>query len=163
QRGKVRPVDCEEGPMKRPPLSPRARNMRGLVLAAIATFATLQLAFGQVPEDRSDYELPGEGGFPEGIAYHEPSGSFFVSGAGSGGVYRVDLASGEASAFVEPGTRGSFTTIGLEVEGDQLWVAGGGSGEVLVYDVTTGEQVAAYSTPEAEARFMNDVVVTSRG
>src|SRR5690606_41800047 len=81
QRGKVRPVDCEEGPMKRPPLSPRAHNMRGLVLAAIATFATLQLAFGQVPEDRSDYELPGEGVFPEGIAYHEPSGSFFVSGA----------------------------------------------------------------------------------
>lgn len=121
------------------------------------------VALAQVPDDRTNYELPGDGVFPEGIAHHEPSGTFFVSGAGSGGIYRVDLETGETTPFLEPGSRGPFTTIGLAVSGGQLWVAGGNSGQLLVYDIETAEQVGSYSTPEAEARFLNDVVVTARG
>lgn len=133
-----------------------------IAVLVVALFA-LQVAFAQVPDDRTEYELPGEGVFPEGIAYHEPSGSFFVSGAGSGGIYRVDMESGEATTFVEPGTRTSFTTIGLAVSGDQLWVAGGNSGEVLIYDVSSGDLIGTYTTPAADARFLNDVVITQRG
>lgn len=146
--------------MMTPPQTTRLRRLGAVVLTA---FVAWHVAFGQVPADRTDYELPGEGVFPEGIAYHEPSGSFFVSGAGSGGIYRVDLESGEVTTFVEPGTRSSFSTIGMDVSGDQLWVAGGSSGEVLIYDVGSGERIGAYTTPQADARFLNDVVVTQRG
>ncbi len=118
----------------------------------------------QVPDGTTEYALPGDAVFPEGIAVHEPSGTFFVSGAGSGGIYRVDLATGEATEFVAAGTRQQFTTIGLDVDDQgRLWVAGGGSGEVLVYDVESGEQLATFTTPEADAMFLNDVIVTDLG
>jgi Cu-Zn family superoxide dismutase len=118
----------------------------------------------EVPEGTTEYELPGDAVFPEGIAVHESSGTFFVSGAGSGGIYRVDIATGEATEFVAAGTRPQFTTIGLDVDDrGRLWVAGGGSGEVLVYDVESGEQLATFTTPEADARFLNDVIVTGMG
>lgn len=122
-----------------------------------------QVAFAQVPDDRTEYELPGDGVFPEGVTFHEPSGTFFVSGAGSGGIYRVDVASGEATEFLPAGSRNPFTTIGMAATEGQLWVAGGNSGQVIVYDIASGEQLALYSTPEAEALFLNDVVVTDLG
>src|SRR5690606_6408149 len=138
-----------------------------MTLTALAAllFGGVQVVMAQamVPEDRTEYELPNDGLFPEGIAVDEASGSFFVSGAAAGGIYRVDMATGEASEFLAPGTRDSFTTIGMSVADGQLWVAGGGSGEVLVFDTATGEQLATFTTPAAEALFLNDVVVTSSG
>ena len=135
------------------------------VLAVIAAFAML-LASAQpaVPSERTEYELPNDGLFPEGIAVHEASGSFFVSAAGAGGILRVDLATGEVSEFAALGSRATFTTIGMDVDAEgRLWVAGGGSGEVLVFDTTSGEQVATFTTPDAPALFMNDVIVTESG
>lgn len=144
----------------------------GSLLVALASLSTSalvslsQTAYSQVqvPAERTEYELPNDGLFPEGIAVDEASGSFFVSGAGAGGIYRVDLETGEASEFLAPGSRAGFTTIGMAVDdAGHLWVAGGGSGEVLVYDVATGDQVATFTTPVAQARFLNDVVVTAAG
>lgn len=138
-------------------------SFRWLSALCIIASVSWQAAFAQGPSDHTDYALPGEGIFPEGIAVHEPSGTFFVSGAGSGGIYQVDIETGEAAVFLEPGIREAFTTIGLAVSGGQLWVAGGNSGQVLVYDIDSGERLGLYSTPEADARFLNDVVVTERG
>ena len=134
-----------------------------LCVALLLGLLGWQLAFAQVPEGVTEYELPGDGVFPEGVAYHEASGTFFVSGAGSGGIYRVDVASGEVSEFLAPGTRQTFTTIGLATTADQLWVAGGNSGEIVFFDIESGEQAGSYTTPEADARFLNDVVVTELG
>src|SRR5690606_29428691 len=128
----------------------------------IALFA-ITVSVAQVLDERTEYDLPGDGVFTEGIAYDEASGDFFVSGAGSGGIYRVDLESGEVTNFLEPGTRSQFTTIGLAATEGQLWVAGGNSGEVLVFDIESGEQSGMYSTPQADSLFLNDVVVTSSG
>ena len=68
---------------------PRTLVVRLIALLVLAAFGW-QAALAQVPADRTEYELPGEGVFPEGIAYHEPSNSIFVSGAGSGGIYQVN-------------------------------------------------------------------------
>jgi len=141
---------------------PRTLQLR-LVAFALIAFLGWQVGLAQVPAERTEYELPGEGVFPEGIAYHEPSGTFFVSGAGSGGIYRVNVETGEVTAFLEPGSRDPFTTIGLAVSGDQLWVAGGNSGEIVVFNIDTGERLALYSTPAADAKFLNDVVTTDLG
>lgn len=135
-----------------------------IVVLTLATLLLAAFALAQVPADRTAYELPGDGVFPEGIAYHEGSNSAFVSGAGSGGIYRIDLASGEVSEFLPAGTRAGFTTIGLTTDDQgRLWVAGGGSGSVLVYDIASGDEIAVLQTPEVEATFINDVVVAPNG
>src|SRR5690606_36474958 len=146
-------------------LTPARWPARGALLVVLASTALVTAALAQqVPEGTTEYALPGDAVFPEGIAVHEPSETIFVSGAGSGGIYRVDLATGEASEFLPAGTRPQFTTIGMDVDDEgRLWVAGGGSGEVLVFDVETGEQLAAFTTPDAPAMFLNDVVVTASG
>lgn len=133
----------------------------------LATLLLAALAFAQVPADRTAYELPGEGTFPEGIAYAADLGAFFVTGAGSGAVYRVDAASGEVATVLAPGSRAGFTTIGATVDGTTLWVAGGASGELLRFDGADGGPFDAptrtYGSPAADATFFNDVRVAPDG
>lgn len=137
----------------------------GKIMLLVALAAALgAIAWAQVPAGTTEYELPGDAVFPEGIAVDEAKGVFYVSGAGSGGIYQVDIATGEATELVPAGTRGQFMTIGMDVDDQgRLWVAGGGSGEVLVYDTETGEPMATFTTPQGPAMFLNDVVVTAGG
>lgn len=139
-------------------------------IALLALLLALPVGGAQVPEDRTAYPLPGEGTFPEGIAYAPDLGAFFVTGAGSGAIYRVELATGDATTVLEPGLRGGFTTIGVDVAGTTLWVAGGGSGEVLRFDgidAATFDAAAGptrtYASAPAEATFFNDLVVAPDG
>jgi sugar lactone lactonase YvrE len=141
----------------------RLRYVLALLLAPI-------FALAQVPEDRDAYPLPGDGTFPEGIAYAPDQEAFFVTGAGSGAIYRVDLATGEATTVLEPGQRAGFSTIGLAVDGTTLWVAGGNSGEVLRFDDVDAASFDAaagptrtYASEPAEATFFNDLVVAPDG
>jgi sugar lactone lactonase YvrE len=139
----------------------------------LALTVTLGAASAQVPADRDAYDVPGDATFPEGIAYHESEHAFLVTGAGSGAIYRVDLATGEAATLLEPGLRGPFTTIGLAVDDEgRLWVAGGASGEILRfddleasaadYDATAGPSMVIAAS-DADATFVNDVVVAPNG
>jgi Cu-Zn family superoxide dismutase len=137
------------------------RIVRGLV--ALAATAGLALAVAQVPAGVASYELPGEGLFPEGIAYHAASGTAFVSGAGDGSLHRIDLASGEVDTGLVPGSRPPFGIIGLAVGDDDLWAAGGMTGEILRFDLATGELEATLATPAADATFLNDLVVAPDG
>lgn len=135
--------------------------------ALLTALLAVPLAFAQVPADRTAYELPGEGTFPEGVAHAADLGAFFVTGAGSGAIYRVDVATGEVATVLEPGTRPPFTTIGATVDGTTLWVAGGASGQLLRFDGADGGPFAgptrAYGSPDADATFFNDVRVAPDG
>jgi Cu-Zn family superoxide dismutase len=130
---------------------------------AFLALAVFVFAAAQVPEGTTSYELPGEGTFPEGIAYHAESGAAFVSGAGDGSLHRIDLASGDVDTGLVPGSRPPFGIIGLAVGDDDLWAAGGMTGEILRFDVASGELEATLSTPEAESTFLNDLVVAPNG
>ena len=143
----------------------QATRLRAKAIALTAVIGILSSpAAAQVPDGVTEYELPGDAVFPEGIAVDEARGVFYVSGAGSGGIYEVDIASGEVREFLPAGTRGQFMTIGMDVDDQgRLWVAGGGSGDVLVFDTATGEQLATFTTPEGPALFLSDVVVTAGG
>ncbi len=135
----------------------------------ISAVCALTFSMAQLAPDREAFELPGDNTYPEGVAYAEDIGAFFVSGAGSGAIYRVDVATGEVTTVLEPG-RAQFTTIGLAVDGDTLWVAGGMSGELLRFDDIGAETFesgagpsASFMAPYAESTFLNDVVVGPDG
>lgn len=132
-------------------------------LIAIATTALLGFGAAQVPDGVTSYELPGEGLFPEGVAYHAGSGAAFVTGAGNGALYRIDLASGDVDTGWAPGTRPPFGAIGLAAGAEDLWVAGGMTGEIVRVDIATGDTEATLATPEAEATFLNDLTVAPNG
>lgn len=125
-----------------------------LALSLAVTFA----------QEASTYELPGDSVFPEGIAYDDTSGSFFVGSATLGTILQVDTETSEVVTLVEGGKRDPFTTLGLKVDAqNRLWVAGGSGGEIYAYDTTTGEEVVSLTTPEADATFLNDLVVSEAG
>jgi sugar lactone lactonase YvrE len=142
-------------------------------IVTLALALALGAAFGQVPEDRTSYEVPGDATFPEGIAALESGEAFFVTGAGSGGIYRIDVATGEATTLLEPGSRPGFHTIGLALDAEgRLWVAGGESGEILRFDDLDTSQAgfdasagpsAVFPTPGVGPKFINDVAVGPNG
>ena len=109
------------------------------------------------------YVLPGDRVFPEGIAYHQASGSVFVSSTTDGTIFRGDDSDETLATFLAPGTDGRTTAVGLEVDDDgHLFVAGGGTGFVWVYDGVTGaliERVSGGSSPT----FINDIAVDADG
>ncbi len=122
----------------------------------------------RVPAGRDGYAIPGEGTFPEGIVVDEADGAFYLSGAGSGAIYRVDLATGDATALLEPGGRGRFAIVGLTLDGERrLWAAGGNSGEILRFDDLHAAPAAGpslvISTPPAADTFLNDLLVAPNG
>lgn len=131
------------------------------VYTAFFLAALVPTAFAQ---EASPYELPGDSLFPEGVAYDDRSGMIFVGSATQGTILQVNAETGEVTTLVEGGQRESFTTLGIKVDRqNRLWVAGGNSGEIYAYDVETGEEVVSLATPEAEATFLNDLVVSATG
>jgi Cu-Zn family superoxide dismutase len=112
----------------------------------------------------ASYALPGEGVFPEGVAYNPASGKFYVGSTGDGTLYEGDVASGEVTVFSEGGADGRTTAIGMKVDSNgYLWVAGGGTGQMFVYNTADGSLVASYTTPAVEQTFLNDVAITPDG
>jgi len=112
----------------------------------------------------TSYALPGEGVFPEGVAYNPANGKFYVGSTGDGTLYEGDVASGEVTVFSEGGADGRTTAIGMKVGASgNLWVAGGGAGQMFVYNTTDGSLVATYTTPEVEQTFINDVTLAPDG
>jgi len=112
----------------------------------------------------TSYALPGEGVFPEGVAYNPASGNFYVGSTGDGTLYEGDVASGEVTVFSAGGADGRTTAIGMKVDGNgNLWVAGGGTGQMFVYNTADGSLVANYSTPAVDQTFINDVTITPDG
>ncbi len=112
------------------------------------------------------YVLPGEAVYPEGIAYQEESGNFFVSSTTDGTIFRgnAGLDEGDAEVFLEPGQDGRETAVGLKVDEEgRLFIAGGDTGRIFVYDAETGELIRALDTPDSEMTFINDVTVAPDG
>jgi len=114
-------------------------------------------------EPRPDaYTLPGGAVFPEGVAFEQDSGFFYVSSTTDGTIFRGDLGSTAAEAFLPAGTDGRTSATGLETANGLLYVSGGGTGKMFIYETETGalvEQFAALATPT----FINDVAVTNSG
>jgi sugar lactone lactonase YvrE len=108
------------------------------------------------------FALPAGGGFPEGVAYDETTGDFYVGSTVDGTIYRGNVESGTVEVFV-PGSSGRVA-VGLALdEGGRLFVAGGQTGAVAVYDTATGQQLLEVANGLAPNTFLNDVDVSPTG
>jgi CubicO group peptidase (beta-lactamase class C family)/sugar lactone lactonase YvrE len=108
------------------------------------------------------FALPSGGGFPEGIAYDEATGDFYVGSTIDGTIYRGNIVSGTVEIFL-PGRPG-LVAYGLALDGrGRLFVAGGETGAIAVYDTANGQRLAEIGNGLAPNTFLNDVAVTPDG
>lgn len=141
--------------------------MKTKFLFALMLAAALSLPVGgaALAQTSPSYPLPGDKVYPEGVAYQPTTGDFFAGGTTDGTVFRGNVAAPETEAevFLEPGTDGRETAIGMKVDADgRLFIAGGDTGKMFVYDTATGALNAAFDN-EAEMTFVNDVTLTPDG
>jgi len=110
------------------------------------------------------YALPGDAVYPEGIAYRESNGDFFVSSTGDGTIFRGNIARGAAQPYLAGGADGRTFAAGLAVDDsrDRLFVSGGGTGHMFVYDLSNGGLLAQFTTARTPT-FINDVAILPSG
>ncbi len=111
------------------------------------------------------YDLPGDGIFPEGVAFDRATGTFYVGSNATGTIYRGDLTTGEVAVFLEGADKGLTSVNGLKVdEVGRLWVSGAATGLAAVYDTVDGALIGQASNGlEPGSTFVNDVTVSSDG
>ncbi len=123
---------------------------------------------GGTPEagfETTVYDLPGDGVFPEGVAFDRATGTFYVGSNATGMIYRGDLTTGEAAIFLDGAEQGLTSVNGLKVdEAGRLWVSGAATGQAAVFDTVDGTLIGQASNDlESGSTFVNDVTVSSDG
>ncbi|MGW1674902.1 superoxide dismutase [Streptomyces sp. NPDC002324] len=128
----------------------------GIALGATALIGgTAQAAPGTAGSWPGEFSLPNGWG-PEGVAIGSGPYAYFGSIA-TGGVYRVNLASGKGKVVHRGLGR---MTVGLKVDTwGRLFLAGGSSGELRVVDARSGALLANHVVA-GENGFVNDVLLT---
>lgn len=158
-----------DGLLRRRATLRRPGPARWLALAA----ATLGLLVsGALPADADRRHRPPaypdvialpDGFLPEGITIDQRGrdrGTAYFGSRADGDIYAADLRTGEGRIISQgPGT----PSIGLKTDDKGLlYVAGGPAGTARVVDVASGDILASYQLTDADATFVNDVVLTSR-
>ena len=113
----------------------------------------------------TQYPLPAEVTYPEGIAYDPSSGQLFTGSAATGAIVRLDAkAAGKGGGTVIakdvlPGD--PFPgVLGMTVDrAGRLWIAGGRSGRMVVLDARSGKELKRFDTSAEPGGLINDVVV----
>lgn len=106
----------------------------------------------------TDYLLPGDGVFPEGITEDPDGVRFYVSSYAQGTVFRGRLGEPETEVWLAPGADGRTKAAGMIVDpAGRLLVCGGDTGQLFGYDTTSGALLARHPVPERS--LLNDVCV----
>lgn len=104
--------------------------------------------------------IPVPDGFqPEGVAVGKGH-TAYVGSLITGGIYQLDLRSGEGRHLVEGEAGNSAVGLAYDERSDYLYVAGGLTGTISVYDAADGSEIASYHIGE-EGGFINDGIVTA--
>jgi sugar lactone lactonase YvrE len=120
------------------------------------------IAATPIPGGGRVFALPAGGGFPEGIAYDENTGDFYVGSTIDGTIYRGNITTGQVETFLPGGTGRVAVGLALDENG-RLFVAGGETGAVAVYDTGTGQQLLEVVNGLAPNTFLNDVDISPAG
>jgi sugar lactone lactonase YvrE len=108
------------------------------------------------------FTMPAADGNPEGVAFDERSGRFFVSRTGTGAIFTGTLDNPALQPFIAGGTAtGSPLATGLKVRKGLLYVAGASTGEVRVYDIA--DPAKAPIVFQTGGTFVNDLDLDSHG
>jgi sugar lactone lactonase YvrE len=109
----------------------------------------------------SEYVIPGDNVFPEGVTLRPGTDTFYVSSTGDGTIYRGTLGRQRMSVFLRSGPNGRGIANGLRASRDHLVVAGSVTGYIFVYDLPSGRFVRRFAT--GSGGLVNDVAFTPNG
>lgn len=141
------------------------------ILALVLSF-TVEAAAQKV----ESIPVPGMKAFPESIT-STSDGALFVGRIGDGGIVRGNPRTAESTVFVQPGSSGSRSILGVFAEeaSSTLWACsndlsalggpatGNDTGSVLKsFDLNTGDPKRSFSLPGPHA-FCNDITVDGKG
>ncbi|MCX5362118.1 superoxide dismutase [Streptomyces sp. NBC_00124] len=135
--------------------NPSRRALLGGAAALAALAVTAAPATAQTAAWPTEFPLP-NGWLPEGIAIGSKPYAYFGS-RGTGGIYRVDLRTGEGTVL-HAGATGQIA-VGLKIDRDGLLYVAGNTGVARVHDSRTGEVVRTFQLSEATGHFINDVTL----
>src|SRR5262245_51312751 len=134
-----------------------------LALVAILLSAGLYAVPAYATPRPTQYILPGNAVFPEGVAFQDSTGNFYVSSTTDGTIFRGHVKDETAEIFLPGGADGRTTATGLKVDSaGRLFVSGAGTGKIFVYDTATGQLLAAFDN-DLTNTFINDVAVAPDG
>src|SRR5438874_8510578 len=131
------------------------------LLMAVAALGPFALGAEASPRP-SRYILPGDRVFPEGIAFQQGTGNFYVSSNNDGTIFRGNVRDELTSVFLPAGSDGRTSATGLKVDDDgRLFIAGAATGKIFVYDTRTRALLGQFDNNLANT-FLNDIAI-SRG
>jgi len=137
-----------------------------------AAYATVNAAAQNV----ESISVPGTKAFPESIT-STTDGTLYVGRVGDGGIVRVKPRTSESTIFVQPGSSGSRSILGVFADeaSSTLWACsndlsalgapakGSDTGSALkAFDLRTGNGKRSVSLPGTHA-FCNDIAVDAKG
>ncbi|MBP9072085.1 MAG: DUF4440 domain-containing protein [Caldilineaceae bacterium] len=130
------------------------------IMFAGTDYEHMMIPVADMPEmEMEDARIMIPNGFqPEGIAVGQ-GGMAYVSSVGSGAIYKVNLATGEGSFFVEPQKTQKALGMVYDQRTDLLYVAGHSSGNGMVFNGLTGELVANVQFTTDPDGLVNDVAL----
>ncbi len=141
---------------------PRISKLVAALLIALAAIVSLAVGAAAAPRP-SRYILPGDMVFPEGIAYQQSTGNFYVSSNQDGTIFRGNLSQEMTNVFLPAGSDGRTTATGMKVDAQgRLFIAGASSGKIFVYDTATGALLGQFND-NVTATFLNDIAITKNG
>ena len=132
------------------------------LVAALIVLMAFSASRGSADPRPDHYSLPTEARYPEGIAAENKSGTFYVSSALDGSIYRGNVKTENLELFLPGGEDGRMQALGMTLDDERrLYVAGGFFGNVFIYDTSSGELVRSFGTQGAGS-LLNDVTVNPR-
>jgi sugar lactone lactonase YvrE len=108
----------------------------------------------------SQYTVPGDDVFPEGVSLRPGTDQFFVSSTGTGTIYRGTLDKPRLKVFLEPGKNGRVVANGLRAGRERLVVCGSVTGYIFIYDYR-GRLRHRFAT--GSGGLINDVAIAPNG
>jgi sugar lactone lactonase YvrE len=133
-----------------------------LTLGGAVLAAAVLVAAGAATPRPSEYILEGPAVFPEGVAFDQRTGNFYVGSTTDGTVFRGHVSEPQTTVLV-PGRTGA-SAVGMKVDdAGRLYVAGGGTRRIDVYDTATGELIRTFTTRATGNSFINDVAIAKNG
>ena len=113
------------------------------------------------PKTASDYTIPSDTTFPEGIAYDAASGTLYTGSSTNGQLYANNQGDTELSSL----SVSTPAALGMEVAEEQLWVAGGERGSLYRVSLSdnTVTELSAPTPGSADSTLLNDVTLAGGG
>ena len=137
------------------------KSLLASTLTVLTAIAAVQA--GQQPQI-TQYPLPPDVTYPEGIAYDAKAGAVYTGSAATGVVIRMALDSKSATVVAPAGSvvpaEPFPALLGMKIDpAGRLWIAGGRTGVMAVVDPRSGKVLKSFESPNKGKSLINDVAI----